>query len=252
MTVRSEILCCRIDSVDAASLARCKQLLNADEMQRLNAFRAEAAANEFVIGRSLLRTTLAARLQCAPTALQFTLNADGKPQLSGVATDSQFNISHSRDWVVLALSRGAAVGVDVEAHRRRNNLVGIARRFFSSQEFALLSNQPEAAWLDYFFAVWTLKEAHAKALGTGLAKILSCSSMEIDLQTKAIQLRLDGIARCATDISSWLYRLDTETSLALVEHGCSVGAPQLSICTPFSTPQLLLLEPIAQGRWSPV
>ncbi|HEY3699242.1 MAG TPA: 4'-phosphopantetheinyl transferase superfamily protein [Spongiibacteraceae bacterium] len=248
---RLEVLCCPLAEVDDELLARCKNLLSDAESQRLAAFRVESAAKEFIVSRALLRSALAERLQCAPGDLQFLISSAGKPQLTAPRTDYQFNLSHSHAWVVLALSPYAAVGVDVEAQRRRNNLDGIARRFFSAREYARLSTHQNAAWLDYFFAVWTLKEAHAKALGCGLAKILACSSIDIDFGAQTIQLQLSGVARGATEVSSWLYRLDEQTSLALIEHGNNNTEPQLLIYSPFASSQEFALTSIARGRWVP-
>lgn len=248
---RLEVLCCPLAEVDDELLARCKNLLSDAELQRLAAFRVESAAKEFIVSRALLRGALAERLQCAPVDLQFLSNSDGKPQLAAPHVGYQFNLSHSHAWITLALSPHAAVGVDVEAQRRRNNLDGIARRFFSAREYARLSMFQNAAWLDYFFAVWTLKEAHAKALGCGLAKILSCSSIDIDFNAQEIQFQLSGIARPATGISSWLYRLDEETSLALIAHSNNNTEPQLLIYSPFSSSREFALPSIAYGRWVP-
>jgi phosphopantetheinyl transferase len=193
-------------------------------------------------------------LQCAPHELQISKNADGKPSLSHPSSRWQFNLSHSHDWVALALCEGSSMGVDIEAYSRRNNLHAIAQRFFSAEENTQLAQCAQSEWLDYFFAVWTLKEAHAKALGCGLPKILSCSSIAVDLTAHTIDLKLSGIALTPHNVSSWLYRLDENSAMALIVHGDVGATPQLWRCTPTNdvrelSQQKLLIEPVAHGRW---
>lgn len=235
-----EILCCALPAVGSALLARYESLLNEEELQRLHSFRSPSGAKEFLVGRALVRTALAARLQCEPYELQFTKNADGKPSLSYPPSQWQFNLSHSHDWVALALCENGSVGLDIESYSRRNNLRAIAQRFFSADENARLAQCGEGEWLDQFFAVWTLKEAHAKALGCGLPKILSCSSVAVDLSTRTIDFKLSGAATTTHNVSSWLYRLDENSALALVAHGDIFSEPLISRCVP-----LRLAEPIA-------
>lgn len=249
MTAASiEILCCPLPTVDAALLARYENLLSEEELRRLRSFHSPSGAKEFLVGRALLRTALAAHLHCDSRELQFSKNADGKPALSQPVSEWQFNLSHSHDWVVLALCEGGSVGVDIESYARRNNLPAIARRFFSAEENARLAQSTEDKWLDYFFAVWTLKEAHAKALGIGLPKILPCSSMVVDLSARSIDLQLSGAAVTAQNVSSWLYKLGDDCALALIAHDKLFSAPQIYRHVPLLSNELLDFAICAQGH----
>ena len=252
MTAAIDVLCCPLAAIDAALLARYEQLLSDAEHERLRSFRAPAAAREFVAGRALLRSTLAERLHCDPRALQFSNNADGKPELAFPASRWQFNLSHSHDWLVLALTEGGSVGVDIEAHARRNNLPAIAQRFFSVEENARLAQLHEMplhadAWRDQFVAVWTLKEAHAKALGCGLLKILPYSSVAVDLAAGRIDWTLSGIAAGAAAVSSWLYRLDANSTLALVAHDAAFAEPLIQRCVPLRIRENVSIAKLAEG-----
>ena len=239
-TARIDVLCCPLAAVDATLLALYENLLNEEELQRLRSFRSSSGAKEFLIGRALVRSALAARLQCEPHELQFTKNADGKPSLTHPCSQWQFNLSHSHDWVALALCEGGSVGIDIESYTRRNNLRAIAQRFFSDDENTRLTQCAESEWLDQFFAIWTLKEAHAKALGCGLPKILSCSSIAVDLTAHTIDLQLSDAAATTHNVSSWLYRLDENSALALIAHGEKFEVPEISCCVPLQS-----TEPIA-------
>jgi len=248
------VLCCPIAAVNEELLGQYRALLSADELQRLNNYRSPSAANEFLIGRALLRTALSERLQCAADELRFARDEDGKPFLTSPSANPwQFNLSHSHAWVVVALSNMGAIGIDIEVHGRHNNLTAIAHRYFSASEQRSLDNfssgltEINNEWRRRFFAIWTLKEAHAKALGCGLAKILGSSSIEVDLAQQTIAMQLSDIAQPATPVSSWLYAPDASCSLAVVLHAATAITPVLSRAIPLQQPEYLNAHLSAQG-----
>jgi phosphopantetheinyl transferase len=248
-----QLFCCRVADIDAALLARYEHLLSDEERQRLAGFQASTARTTFLISRALLRTALATRLNVAPETLQFIRDSDDKPQLAPPFADWHFNLSHSNDWVVLALSNCGPVGVDVEGHGRRNNLSGIARRFFSAAENASLADLDGQQWLQQFFAIWTLKEAHGKALGTGLAKILSCCSIEVDTGAGTIEWSLSDAAIDEGSTQSFLYLLEKNVSLAFVQlFGEGAEPPSLHLSIPLSREEPLALIAAARGDWHPL
>jgi phosphopantetheine--protein transferase-like protein len=246
------IFCCRVADIDAALLADYQILLDAGELKRSAGFRSTPAQTQFIISRALLRTALAKQLNCAPHELRFVRDADDKPQLAAPFGGWHFNLSHGPNWVVLALSRAGPVGIDVESHGRGNDLPAIAKRFFSSAENDSLQGLEEGQWLQQFFAIWTLKEAHGKALGSGLSKILSCSSIGVDFSRNAIDWNLSGIARSRQAIFSALYPIDANASLAVVQH-FDGSAPSLTCLrsVPLRQDQPFPLAPMASGVWSP-
>jgi 4'-phosphopantetheinyl transferase len=255
-----EIFCCRIIDIDTSLLTPYEHLLDTAEQRRLPGFQSGSARTAFLTSRALLRTTLATRLQCEPAALQFIRDANDKPQLAEPYANWHFNLSHSHDWVVLAVSSIGPVGIDVESHERKNNLSGIARRFFSADENISLTNLDNAQWMEQFFAIWTLKEAHAKALGCGLSKILSCSSFivaraDAHNSVRNIELQLSNAAAGILLAKSWLYRLDENTSLAISQLGTTPNKIALHYSVPLAAKAFLEtyfeLAPIATGSWSP-
>lgn len=74
-----------------------------------------------------------------------------------------FNLSHSGDYVMCALS-GNEVGCDVEY--KRDAGLKIAKRFFSQAEQEYLAGCDDA---DAFAKLWTLKESVLKASGVGIS-----------------------------------------------------------------------------------
>jgi 4'-phosphopantetheinyl transferase len=148
------------------------RLLSVDEMVRARRFRFARDRRRFVVARAVLRILLARYTSTAPTALHFTYGRFGKPELAEPASDLRFSVSHSADVAVYAITRGEAVGVDVETVRRHPDAESLARRFFSPQECAALESVGERDRAQAFFNCWTRKEAYLKALGTGLSSPL--------------------------------------------------------------------------------
>ena len=92
----------------------------------------------------------------------------GKPR----STDTRgltFNLSHSGDRAVVAVSTVAAVGVDCESVRPIDDFLAVAELTFSPPERAHLAALPPLDRLLKFYSLWTRKEAVAKGIGLGLA-----------------------------------------------------------------------------------
>jgi 4'-phosphopantetheinyl transferase len=123
------------------------------------------------VTRICLRQLLAGYLELDPRALAFEEGLFGKPHLSypAAASGIEFNLSHSGAFVLFAFSLGRRVGIDVESIRRVTRRDSIARRYFSDDEVAFLSGQPEEARDRAFFQIWTRKEAFIKAVGRGIS-----------------------------------------------------------------------------------
>lgn len=94
----------------------------------------------------------------------------GKPYLPA-CPELHFSLSHSGDFVVCAIS-SVPVGVDLELPRAVHP--GIAARWFSSEEQALLTQEPSA-----FFDLWMTKEAVLKEIGCGLCGGLQAVSVQL-------------------------------------------------------------------------
>lgn len=108
----------------------------------------------------------------APEAIRFVKGERGKLHLDASfrRTGLEFNVSHSGDMALVALSRERRLGVDVEQIRPTIALDEIRQRLFSSVEQEEVGALPEAARIDGFFACWTRKEAVIKALGGSIAE----------------------------------------------------------------------------------
>ena len=131
--------------------------------------RRERVANSSQFSREIL-TRYA---PVAPDDWQFRVGKHGKPHIANSSIALDFNLSHSRDWLVCAVTASGAIGVDIEYCEPAREFNKLARRFFQPQEYEALQTLPAAARSARFYDLWTLKEARVKASGGALGNQLS-------------------------------------------------------------------------------
>jgi 4'-phosphopantetheinyl transferase len=150
-----------------ASRRDFRPLLSPSERDRADRFRLPRDCRRFTVCRGLLRTILSGLLGVTPAELSFAEGSHGKPYLP--ECDLRFNVSHSRDQALIAVTSSRELGVDIEFVNPEVATGEIADRFFSAGEKqAILQAGPDARARS-FFAVWTRKEAYLKARGDGLS-----------------------------------------------------------------------------------
>jgi len=168
-------------AISDAELATRSGVLTADELARAARFHFERDQRRWIAARGAVRSLLAGYAGVPPTFVRFRVGPHGKPSLEVPAgTGLEFNVSHSSELAVCAVSPGRAVGVDVEAIRPDFATLSMARRFFAPAEAAALAALPQNAQTEAFFACWSRKEAYIKARGTGIA--LGLDRFEVSLQ----------------------------------------------------------------------
>ncbi len=167
---RVDIWRARLD-LHAPDLERLGQFLSADEVDRASRYHFSRDRENFVLVRGLLRLLLGRYLDIASEQIGFAYGARGKPRVANVSSPRilEFNVSHSGELALLAITSAGRVGVDVEQVRMDFDYEEIADRFFSPAEKDLLSTLSEDIKRETFFRIWTRKEAYAKARGEGLA-----------------------------------------------------------------------------------
>jgi 4'-phosphopantetheinyl transferase len=149
-------------------------VLSREERERADRFHFEADRRRSVIGRGCLRLLLSGILGLPAKSLRFEFGEFGKPKLTSTqAQGLEFSASHSGDLVLIAISRGRAVGVDVETVRTDIDIDEIAARFFSVNEYRNLASLVGTSRYEAFFTCWTRKEAYLKARGEGLSTPLN-------------------------------------------------------------------------------
>jgi 4'-phosphopantetheinyl transferase len=150
--------------------------LSPAERARAARFVFDVHRRRFSAARAALRRILAAHLGTTPAAIVFTELAHGKPAVAGL----EFNLSHSDELAVIAVTRDAPLGVDVERVRDVPDALAIAEHYFAPGERAALAAAPAAERARAFLRCWTRKEAFIKAIGEGLSHPLQRFEVALD------------------------------------------------------------------------
>ena len=177
--------------MSAPCLRTLEGTLAADERARAERFYFQKHREHFIAGRGLLRNILSRYLDKEPDQLRFSYNAYGKPALTEQtgAEGLCFNLSHSHEIALYALTRRREIGVDIEYFRPDVEAEKLAERFFSPREAAALRALPEHLRKEGFFNCWTRKEAYIKAEGEGMAIPLSTFDVSLTPGEPAALLR---------------------------------------------------------------
>lgn len=158
------------DAIDEQLHDAYRAMLNDEERAQEPRFHFARDRRRYLVTRALVRTVLSRYVPIAPAAWTFSKNEYGCPAIANPAAGAlSFNLSHTHSVIVLAVTRGRAVGVDVENVRDCAIPVDIADRFFAPQEVAALNTVPPQNQQDRFFEYWTFKESYIKARGMGLS-----------------------------------------------------------------------------------
>jgi 4'-phosphopantetheinyl transferase len=144
--------------------------LNADEQARAARFRFEKDRRHWGNARSALRQILSGYLGMQPLDFEFIYGKDGKPALQSGGLE--FNISHSRNWAMFAVTQSVPVGIDLEWIRESVDIANLLRRIGETR----LTGSTEE-----LFRVWTRREARTKAVGGPLMEIPDADLRVADL-----------------------------------------------------------------------
>lgn len=180
-------------------------LLDLAERERHERLRFERDRDVFLATRVLVRTVLSRYTGTPARALAFEHGPYGKPSIApgAAAGDLEFNASNTRGLVACAVTRGRAIGVDVET--MRDAPLEIVQHSFAAPEIAALEEMPPGERRRGFFAYWTLKEAFLKAHGMGLS--LPLAGFAVALSPP----RLLALGVGALEAEQWQFQLLTPT-----------------------------------------
>lgn len=178
---------------DQMSLQTYSEFLPIDELERAQQYR--KSQTQFLFTRLFLRKVIAHYTGWPTQEITIARTAHGKPFLLNAPTPLYFNLSHTSNSAILAVTTYGEVGVDIEAIRQRDFLK-IAERYFHADESQQLQscNSTERATL--FFKLWTLKEAFFKATGSGISTGLNKVHFNLsgDIITPSIDPSLNRFA----------------------------------------------------------
>jgi 4'-phosphopantetheinyl transferase len=147
--------------------------LSTSELARARRFVSERHRNRYLAAHCALRDVLSRQVDVFPELLSFTVGINGKPRLAiyghGPHHQTYFNLSHSADLVLVAISQKVDVGVDIEVRNQLTHLSQLITTNLTAQEQSETARLPPENHQTAFLRVWTRKEACLKAVGCGLS-----------------------------------------------------------------------------------
>lgn len=169
------------------SAQSCLAVLSPDDWAALNRVRDQNTRRSAIASRVLLRIGLskAAEHKVPPTEWRFADETRGRRVVADGLPNINFSISHSEQFVGVAISPTLDVGIDIECVDQNIDKSVIAD-FCHLDEFHAVGGLPRPQEIREFVRLWTLKEAYAKMIGLGHT-----------LDFKAIKFTLDPVVLVA-------------------------------------------------------
>lgn len=166
-----------MDQLDAPFL-----IFNPTELQRLQTFSPQRH-QEFVASRWLLHW-LITRYWHYDFLPEIAYEPSGRPYFKGPNLPD-FSISHSGDFIMVAISDVGQIGLDVEVPRTLPQYLKIIQRRFSLKEIDFINQLTFSAQNAYFWRFWTIREALLKRNGLSVLKMRSIKLLprQLGIQT---------------------------------------------------------------------
>lgn len=122
-----------------------------------------------IAGEMLSRRCISTAAGKSPDEIIFERDENGKPYTT--SSDIHFNVSHSGEYAVCAVSSNL-IGIDIEEIRQVNT--DLTKKFCTEKEMNYVFEKENDAdeTCRRLISIWTLKEAYFKALGTGISRDL--------------------------------------------------------------------------------
>lgn len=148
------------------------QGLSLAERERAARLKAPAVRARWVAARLGLRRVLAHYVEAGPAEIELRLGSQGKPALADPGAGLRFNLSHSGNLALIAVTRDVEVGVDVEERREDRDFPRLAEIGLSGSDATTVRDASPGRRADAFYTAWVRQEAVAKCLGVGLGGLL--------------------------------------------------------------------------------
>jgi 4'-phosphopantetheinyl transferase len=151
-------------------LAQHARILGREDWSAIARVRDEKVRDHLRATRIVLRRALSHAVgnTVKPAAWRFETTSYGKPLVAAGLPQVHFCISHIETMSVIAVSRDAPVGVDIETIGQECS-AKLIEGFCSARERRALARLSRTEQARAFARIWTLKEAYSKLTGTGLA-----------------------------------------------------------------------------------
>jgi 4'-phosphopantetheinyl transferase len=168
-TVAVEVWFCSVDDLDSGDHEHVRTLLSPDEQARNRRFLVDHPRHLHAAAYALARHAVGRRLGLPPLELRFDRAAGGRPFLAHPRSTLDFNLAHGGGLAVCALADGCRVGIDVEPVDRPELSIELLDGLLAPGERDRVAARQGGARQEALVALWTGKEAIAKAHGGGLS-----------------------------------------------------------------------------------
>ncbi|WP_181727325.1 4'-phosphopantetheinyl transferase superfamily protein [Streptomyces sp. PT12] len=151
-------------------------LLDRAERERADRLGGTPAGEVFVTSRGAQRLVGSRYLGVPPEAVRTDRScqacagaAHGRPRFVGAARAGlDYSVSHTERWLLIAVTSGGLVGVDIEDLAAVPDAEGLAGAALTAGERARWAGLPQAERDAWLLTAWTRKEAAMKLTGLGL------------------------------------------------------------------------------------
>ncbi len=146
------------------------EYLSVKELSICQNYRDEQTMLKKKIAYSLRKIILASFLHVTPDSIK-------RLDIDNISNDMNpifyYSTSYTQDVMAFALSQQENLGLDIEAIEDLDDLEAMMDQYCSIYELDFLAKEAEELKLQYFYNIWTAKEAFLKMLRVGLARDLS-------------------------------------------------------------------------------
>ncbi len=191
-------------------IGHARFVLSAEELEKASKYHFEKDKRAYEAGHVFIRRVLSRYTQIDPVSLEITVNDRNKPQLANSPFPIHFNISHSENLILLAISFDGEVGADTEFILPDFDTDGFAEANYHPNELAQFQAVSGTAQTDLFYKIWTLKEAFLKLTGEGVNDHLK----DLDFSGKNSSIKHSKGSPKELNLYSWKRKDDYICSLA--------------------------------------
>lgn len=144
-------------------------ILDKEELKRAKNYIYQKDRTRFIQDRRNLKKILSQYIDCNPSDVKISYQKKGKPHITDKKIE--FNVSHSGDLSVYAVSTARKIGIDIEEIREIANIDTIMKYFYTKKESDQINRKKGLQRMKEFFKIWTQKEAIVKMFGMGIPHI---------------------------------------------------------------------------------
>lgn len=171
------------------------------EKRYLKSISSSKRKQEYAFARHIIKAVLSHITNYPIQSIVIQKNTRGRPYILRPKSDINISWSHHNEHLLIGLSKGASIGVDIESSLRKLPYLKLADRFFHKKEYLELKQLPMSKIGETFLALWCQKEA--------VYKLSNISFMQV-LNKHLDRLKTEGIHICQHKQGDLIFALACE------------------------------------------